>query len=285
MDGDSLGPTMNERERAAAGESAARASESSADAGEGPPDDEQRGPDPFVGEGLLDRDMGPSSAMAHLYRGEIHRMKLWRERLDKTTNWAVLLMAAVLTWAFSSESNPHYVILVGDAAVAMFLVIEARRYRAYDVWRSRVRDLQQHVWAVGLDPEIDLANGEWRKTLAQDYLSPRLKISVEEALAHRLRRVYFPLFTVLNGAWVLRVTAFAETPWPASAAVGSLPGGLVSAAVVVVYLGALAICCRPRTWHTRGELLDEDLRQSPGGTDIKENSDGAGRKRNPDGEA
>ena len=238
-----------------------------------------------VGEGLLDAEMGPSSAMAHLYRGEIHRMKFWRERLDRTTNWAVLVMAAIITWAFSSPDNPHYILLIGIVTLGVFLTIEARRYRAYDVWRSRVRDLQQHVWAVGLDPEIDLANGEWRKTLAQDYLSPRLKISVEEALAHRLRRVYFPLFTVLNGAWVLRVTAFAETPWPASAAVGSLPGGLVSAAVVVVYLGALAICCRPRTWHTRGELLDEDLRQSPGGTDIKENSDGAGRKRNPDGEA
>jgi hypothetical protein len=30
----------------------------------------------------------------------------------------------------------------------------------------------------------------------------------------------------------------------------------------VLYLGALVICCRPRTWHTRGELLDEDLRQN-----------------------
>lgn len=28
-----------------------------------------------IGQGLLDEEMGPSSAMAHLYRGEIHRMK------------------------------------------------------------------------------------------------------------------------------------------------------------------------------------------------------------------
>lgn len=285
MDGDGLAPTMSDRERAASGASAATASEADADAEKRGSDDERRGSDPFVGEGLLDRNMGPSSAMAHLYRGEIHRMKLWRERLDKTTNWAVLLMAAVLTWAFSSESNPHYVILIGDAAVAMFLVIEARRYRAYDVWRSRVRELQQHVWAVGLDPEIGLANEGWRESLAQDYLLPRLKISVEEALAHRLRRVYFPLFTVLNGAWMLRVTAFAETPWPASAAVGSLPGAIVSAAVVVVYLGALAICCRPRTWHTRGELLNEDLRQNPESTDLQRDPDGTDRRQNPDGEA
>ncbi|WP_335998814.1 DUF2270 domain-containing protein [Halorientalis halophila] len=219
-------------------------------------------PDARVGEGLLDRDMGPSSAMAHLYRGEIHRMTLWRERLDKTTNWAVLLIAAVLTWAFSSEANPHYVILVGHAAVVLFLVIEARRYRAYDVWRSRVRYLQEHVWAIGLDPETDLEDAQWREKLADDYRTPTVKISTEEAIAHRLRRVYFPLFTVLNGAWLLRVTAFANTPWPQSAAVGTIPGTVVSGIVAVLYIVALVICCRPRTWHTRGELLDEDLRQN-----------------------
>jgi uncharacterized membrane protein len=62
-------------------------------------------PNARVGMGLLDIGMGPSSALAHLYRGELHRMKLWRERLDRTTNWAVPLMTAILTWAFSNETN------------------------------------------------------------------------------------------------------------------------------------------------------------------------------------
>ncbi len=221
---------------------------------------EAGGPDPRIGDGLLDVDMGPSSAFAHLYRGELHRMKLWRERLDKTTNWAVLLMAAILTWAFSSEANPHYIILVGQAAITLFLFIEARRYRAYDVWRSRVRHLQQNVWAPGLDPDIELTDENWRKELARDYQHPKLKISSEEAIAHRLRRVYFPLFTVLDAAWVLRVTAFADQPWPASASVGAFSGVVVTVIVVLAYGLSLYLCCRPRTWHTRGELLEEDLR-------------------------
>lgn len=226
------------------------------------PDGGVQGANPMIGEGLLERDMGPSSALAHLYRGEIHRMKLWRERLDRTTNWAVLLMAAILTWAFSSEANPHYVILIGTAAVGLFLFIEARRYRAYDLWRSRVRALQQHVWAVGLDPTIELHDEDWRPELARAYKTPQLKISTEEAIAHRLRRVYLPLFTVLNGAWVLRVTAFAGPSWPDSAAVGMLPGEFVTLLVVLLYAGAVITGCRPRTWHTKGELLEEDLRQT-----------------------
>ncbi|MFC7249176.1 DUF2270 domain-containing protein [Halomicroarcula sp. GCM10025324] len=224
--------------------------------------EDARSLDPRVGEGLLDVDMGPSSALAHLYRGEIHRMKLWRERLDRTTNWAVILMAAVLTWAFTNETNPHYVILIGNAAVVLFLVIEARRYRAYDIWRSRVRSLQQNVWARGLDPGRDLGDEGWRESLARDYDRPTLKISAEEAIAHRLRRVYLPMFAILNGAWLLRVTAFDGTAWPNSAAVGMIPGVVVTGLVGLFMLLTVGIACRPRTWHATGELRAEDLREA-----------------------
>ncbi|WP_137284700.1 DUF2270 domain-containing protein [Halorussus salinisoli] len=214
-----------------------------------------------VGKGLLDVEMGPSSAMAHLYRGEIHRMKLWRERLDKTTNWAVLVIAAILTWAFSSAQNPHYVVLVGGAVISLFLVVEARRYRAYDVWRSRVRTLQENVWAYGLDPSKGLVDKNWRARLADDYRTPTLKITAEEAIAHRLRRVYLPMFTVLLAAWVIRVVAFAPRPWPASAAIGQISGVAVTAVVVIAYVAAAVVALRPRTWHARDELRTENLRR------------------------
>ncbi|MFB6071709.1 MAG: DUF2270 domain-containing protein [Halobacterium sp.] len=216
---------------------------------------------PDVGAGLLETDMGPSSSVAHLYRGEIHRMKLWRERLDRTTNWAVIVMAAVLTWAFSDRTHPHYLLLVGAVALTSFLVIEARRYRGYDIWRSRVRALQENVFAVGLDPDTDVADADWRQRLGEDYRNPTINISAEEAIAHRLRRIYLPLLSVVLAAWVARVTAFAPAPWPASAAIGSIPGGVVTGVVAAAYAAAIVVACRPRTWHARGELREEDLRE------------------------
>lgn len=54
-----------------------------------------------IGRGLYDEEMGPGSAMAHLYRGEIHRMRFWREQLDRTTHWVIIVIAAMLTWASS----------------------------------------------------------------------------------------------------------------------------------------------------------------------------------------
>ncbi|WP_299331039.1 DUF2270 domain-containing protein, partial [Haloplanus sp.] len=195
----------------------------------------------------------------HLYRGEIHRMTLWRERLDRTTNWAVLLLAAILTWAFTNASNPHYVLLIGNLAVGLFLIIEARRYRAYDMWRSRVRTLQRNVFAIGLDPTREPAD-DWRRRLASDYHQPALKISTEEAVAHRLRRVYLPLLAILNAAWVLRVTSFGPARWPASAAVGMIPGLVVTGVVAMMFAGTVFVTVQSRTWRAHDELRTEDLR-------------------------
>jgi len=214
-----------------------------------------------MGKGLLEEEMGPSSATAHLYRGEIHRMKFWRERLDRTTNWAVLVISAILTWAFSRPGIPHYVILLGVTTLSVFLVIEARRYRGYDIWRSRVRTLQENVFAYGLDPSAGLVDPDWRQKLSQDYREPTIKISAEEAIAHRLRRVYVPLFTVLIAAWFVRITAFSPESLNASAAVGMIPGWVVVATVAVCYLAAVGTAIRPRTWYAKGELRSEDLRK------------------------
>ena len=214
-----------------------------------------------MGRGFFEESSAPGSAMAHLYRGEIHRMKLWRERLDRTSNWAVTLIAAILTYAFSSATRPHYVILVGIVMVTVFLVIEARRYRGYDMWRSRVRMLQRNVFAYSLDPSQGIEDPDWRPRLSRDYREPRTKISYEEAIAHRLRRVYLPLFTVLLGAWLVRilVTPAAGSTWPATASVGAVSGTVATALVGVFYAVLLGITFRPRVWQATGELRRNDI--------------------------
>ena len=212
-----------------------------------------------IGRGMFEEGMGPGSSMAHLYRGEVHRMKFWRERLDRTTNWAVTILAAISTWAFSGD-NPHFLMLIGMTMLTIFLVIEARRYRGYDLWRSRVRLLQENVFANALDPSAGVGDPAWRRELSDDYRRPKIKISFEEALAHRLRRVYLPLQTALLLAWVVRITAFDPTThWPASAAIGVIPGVVVSAVVAAFFLGMTAIACRPRTWKANGELRLTDV--------------------------
>jgi hypothetical protein len=40
-------------------------------------------------------------ALAHLYRGEMYRSKVWRMRLDTTTNWAVVTTGIVFSVVYA----------------------------------------------------------------------------------------------------------------------------------------------------------------------------------------
>lgn len=208
-----------------------------------------------IGHGLLEDEMGPSSALAHLYRGEIHRMKFWRERLDTTSRWAIMLMVAILTWTFAAPSNPHYLLLFAAVELLLFAGLEAHRFRGYDVWRSRVRELQKHVFAPGLDPDGDPPGDEWRERLADHYREPEVSIPIEEAYAHRLRRVYLPQIGIVFAAWAVRITVYGPNPeWPASAAIGAIPGTVITAIVALVAACILVVAFRPRRWNAAREV-------------------------------
>lgn len=201
-----------------------------------------------------------SSVLGDAYRGELDRETTWRERLDQTTTWAVTVMAAILTWAFSSPDNPHYVILVGVVAVATFLLIEARRYRDYDVYRSRVRLFQENLLAGVLDPSQEREHENWRVELSDDYRNPAIKITLLEAVANRLRRIYFALLTVLLLAWVFRITAFvASDSVFETAAVGSFPGLAVVVVIATFYAALLAIMLWPRDREAKEEFDEEEI--------------------------
>ncbi|ACM57555.1 DUF2270 domain-containing protein [Halorubrum lacusprofundi] len=199
------------------------------------------------------------SLMAHTYRGELGRAASWRTRIDRTTNWAVVLTASLLTWTFSNESRPHYVLLIGLVMLTVFLSIEARRYRIYDVWRSRVRILEENVFANALDPE-GVEQSNWRGLLSTDLRKPTIKTPAVEAVSRRLRRVYTPLFTVLIAAWIVRLTVFTppESGVVATASVGAIPGLIILAGVACFYIVVLGLSLRTRPRQAKGELQSTD---------------------------
>ncbi len=183
---------------------------------------------------VIHRKLSPSefnTAMVHFYRGEIQRSNTWRNRLDTTTNWAVLTAGATLSFAFSAPSNPHFVILINSVLVAFFLFMEARRYRYYEIWSSRVRVLETGYFAQMLMPE-SARDQDWAEHLAHDLLTPHFTISEWEAVGRRLRRNYLWIFALLALSWNLKVYLH---PLPAvdfdefisRSAVGVVPGSVV----------------------------------------------------------
>lgn len=224
-----------------------------------PRDDAERADEATVGSDLSGHRTEMSSILGDAYRGELDRETTWRSRLDQTTTWGVTVVAAILTWAFSSGDNPHYIILIGVLAVSFFLFIEARRYRHYDVFRSRVRLFQQNLLADALDPSAGIEHADWRRKLSRDYRNPTLKVSTWEATANRLRRIYLALLTVLLVAWLFRISAFAPAePLLTTAAIASVPGVFVVAAVGLCYLTAVLIALWPRDRKAKGEFREGD---------------------------
>jgi uncharacterized membrane protein len=142
--------------------------------------------------------------MIQYYRGEMHRANVWRIRLDTTTNWAIVTTAAILSFAFTS--GPHVILLVGEMLVFHFLVIEARRYRFFDLWNTRVRKLEENFFAPLLRREdLESPQRSWGDHLAHDLFDPHYKVSFVEALGIRLWRNYTPVFGLLAALWVVKL--------------------------------------------------------------------------------
>ena len=212
------------------------------------------------------RRMSPAefnTAMIHFYRGEVQRSNTWRNRLDTTTNWAVITAGATLSFVFSSPSNPHFVIPINSILVAIFLIMEARRYRYYEIWSSRVRVLETGYFASMLAPESTPHDEGWAEHLAADLITPHFTITEWEAIGRRLRRNYLWIFALLATSWNLKVYLH---PLPARdfnafidrATVGVVPGWVVfvfgvlfNAAIAIFAIGTL------RLREATGEVLPQ----------------------------
>ncbi len=144
-------------------------------------------------------------AMAHFYRGEIQRSNVWRSRLDATTNWAVITAGATLSFVFSSPDNPHFAIPINTLLVSIFLFMEARRYRYYEVWANRVRVLETGYYAPMLSHRTMPPDKEWAEHIAADLISPHFTISEWEAVGRRLRSNYLWIFVLLSLSWTLKI--------------------------------------------------------------------------------
>lgn len=145
------------------------------------------------------------SAMVHLYRGEMHRATAWRLRLDTTTNWAIISTGGLLTFSFGHPESNHQVLLLGHVLLFALLWIESRRYRFFDVWRRRVRKIEENFFNPLLTRRLVSPDPQWGDVVAQDLAHPRFKMSRWHALHRRLHANYFILFLTLFAAWISKI--------------------------------------------------------------------------------
>jgi len=177
-------------------------------------------------------------ALAHLYRGEMYQSKIWRSRLDTTTNWAVITTGIALSVTFSSaDASPILMLLVSWVVIA-FLAFEARRYIYYDIFRLRVRVMEINFYDTMLRGQGIRTDNRWNELLANDYQHLRFHITYMEALGRRLRRNYGFIFATQLLCYIGKIIVHPtpldswQTFW-ARTAIGPIPGE------VTVILGVL----------------------------------------------
>jgi uncharacterized membrane protein len=173
-------------------------------------------------------------ALAHLYRGEMYQSKIWRNRLDMTGNWAVVVTGIALSLSFNNADASAVPLLLMTWVVVVFLFFEARRYLYYDLYRVRVRVLEINFYGPLLRGEGMRLDNDWNKLLARDYEDLSFHISLMESLGRRLRRNYGWIFAVLLLCYLVKIVVHPTplTSWEdlwARAAVGPLPGSAVLA--------------------------------------------------------
>src|SRR6516225_1617138 len=174
-------------------------------------------------------DSAEIGAIAHLYRGEVYRSTIWRTRLDNTTNWSIVTMGIALSTTFSSpEASPLPLVLVG-LLLAVFLGMEARRYRYFNVWRARARWMEKNFYAPMLRGEGVGPDADWPQVLARDYVEPHHHITFARAIGRRLRRNYIWILGIQTLAYYgkiaihpVPVSSFSELVQRAS--LGPIPG-------------------------------------------------------------
>jgi uncharacterized membrane protein len=184
------------------------------------------------------------TALAHYYRGELSRMISWRDRLDRTTNWAIGALAAMLSISLATEQAHHSVLLFAMLLILMLLLIEARRYRFFHVYRARVRLLEREYFARLFAPDaaserVNLAE------LSEALRVPVFTLSLTQAMSRRLRRNYCWIFLVVLLAWLVKTTSMVAEghtrlihtlhEFLTTTAIAGIPGVAVVSGVAALY--------------------------------------------------
>jgi uncharacterized membrane protein len=191
------------------------------------------------------------SVMVHFYRGEAHRSTVWRQRLDATTNWAVLTTAGMLSFSFADTESEHIIVLLSSLIILCFLFIEARRFRYFEVYRARVRMLEENFLIPVVTRQLESPMISWREMVAMDLDLPKYKTTLLEAVGFRLRRNYLWIFLILLGGWMVKLMmhpTFAGS-WSEiweRMAVGWIPSWAILAAGLVIYSGLFFLM-----WYSR----------------------------------
>jgi len=189
--------------------------------------------------------------MIHLYRSETGREIALRGRLDVTIGGAVVVTSGLVPLAFSSPDASHIILLANGLLLAIFLLVEARRFQIHEMIMKRVRTIERNYIAplinqIALEPKAMQYRPHVDLTLVDNLFHYEAPISRFQAAVLRLRSIYIYLFGIVYVVWLQKIL-FDRTDQPLldhinqQAVIGSISGTIVFFVVIALMLTALIL--------------------------------------------
>jgi uncharacterized membrane protein len=186
--------------------------------------------------------------LVHFYRGELGRIAIYRVRLDTTTNWAIGVVVAVLTFTLGSHEAPHTLLLLPYLLTTVFLFVESRRYRELDMFHSRVRNIEMGLF-VPMFRDQPTFPDEIKESLAHSLEQTTPSLPLLHAIANRVRRNYLWLYLANLGGWYMKVYLEGARSID-DLAVGFLTGELVIILTFLMVVPWMVLAVFPRSPDT-----------------------------------
>ncbi len=181
--------------------------------------------------------MANTTVVVHFYRAIVMHADVWRQRLDATTNWAVVTNVGVISFSFTRPDSPHFLLLLLIMASCLFLVMESRRYQIYDLWRRRIRIVHRFVVA----PNLSEASSPSQEKIDEelDHLARDLgrmvpHLSFIDALGYRIRRNYGYLFIFSVSSWALKLFLHPQEARSTTEVLARAELGMITGTTVVI---------------------------------------------------
>lgn len=143
--------------------------------------------------------------IAHLYRAEINRLTIYRQRLDVIFNWYMMILSTVIIYYLGNQNIYHNIIVILFLPNLLFSFIEARRYRYYMLSQYRTRLIEKGFYCDILDIIESQDDTNYKLSLYNSLLKPEYNISFYHAWIIRTRRNYIWLLYLIISVWIIKL--------------------------------------------------------------------------------
>mmetsp|Transcript_30279 Transcript_30279/g.58333 ORF Transcript_30279/g.58333 Transcript_30279/m.58333 type:complete len:271 (-) Transcript_30279:283-1095(-) len=170
----------------------------------------------------------------HMYRAETQKLATYRTRLDRPTQWALTVLALLISILFDSK-DPTTITGTVPLLVIVFLVfcnLEARRFRIFLATHYRTRLLETGFYAEFIGLEHD---ENWVHKLHSSLWDEGFPISQSSAFNNRWYRSYNALSIICLIAWVIKIESSDEVDWEDQAPWFAITGVIVVGLAISSY--------------------------------------------------